>query len=292
MAKTKNKKLRAETQPPQVATKQSPSWPLFVLAVAGMILTGYLTYSAWQNKLVAGCTVGSACDVVLSSSWSMLFGMPTAFWGFFTYAILAAVAWNKQTDSQWKLAWFISSIGVLYSLYLTAISFFVLQAACPYCLTSLALMTAIFLVVHFQRPASLANLSWGPWIGKCLGTGLILILALHLHYAGVWGKTSGPEDPWVRGLAEHLSKSDAKFYGTFWCPHCRDQKELFGSSVHRLPYIECSPGGQGTPQAPVCDAAGVKGYPTWIINGTRYVGTQSLDDLARYSNYKPEGARP
>lgn len=289
MAKTKSKKSRPQTPPQQVATKQGPSWPLFILAVVGMILTGYLSFSAWQNQSVAGCTVGSACDVVLTSRWSTLFGMPIAFWGFLTYALLAAVAWNKQTDSQWKLAWFISSMGVLYSLYLTGISFFVLEAACPYCLTSLALMTAIFLVVHFQRPASLANLSWGPWLGKSLGTGLVLIIALHLHYAGVWGKAPGPEDPWVRGLAEHLSRTEAKFYGTYWCPACNQQKELFGSSVHRLPYIECSPGGQRAPQAAECDAAQIKSYPTWIVNGQRYVGVRSLDELAQSSQYKGVG---
>jgi len=286
MAKTKSKRSRPQASPQQATTAASPNWPFFGIAVVGMILTGYLTYSAWQSKLVAGCTVGSACDVVLSSRWSMLFGMPTAFWGFLTYALLAAVAWNKQTDSQWKLAWFISSIGVLYSLYLTGISIFVLEAACPYCLVSLALMTTILLVVHFHRPASLANFSWGPWLGKSLGTGLVLIAVLHLYYAGVWGKTSGPEDPWVRGLAEHLTKTEARFYGTYWCPACKAQKELFGSSVRRLPYIECSPGGPRAPQAPECDAAGVKSYPTWFINGQRYVGVRSLDELAQSSQYK------
>ena len=292
MAKSKNKKARSEARSPQVEVNPSPNWLLFALAVAGMLVTAYLTYSAWQNELVAGCDLGGGCDIVLSSRWSTLFGMPIAFWGFLTYALLAAVAWNKQTESQWKLAFFISSVGLLYSLYLTAIALFVLRATCPYCLTSLALMTAIFVVVLFQRPIRLANFSWGPWLGKSLGTGLILIFVLHLHYTGVWGKTSGPEDPWVQGLANHLSETGAKFYGAFWCPHCRDQKELFGSSVHRLPYIECSPGGQGTPQAPACDAAGVKSYPTWIIDGKRYVGTQSLDDLARYSHYNSKGSNP
>ncbi len=286
MAKTKSKKTRPQTVPQQVVSNQGPSWPLFILAAVGMILTGYLTYAAWQNQSVAGCTVGSPCDVVLTSRWSTLFGMPIAFWGFLTYGLLAAVAWNKQTDSQWKLAWFISSIGVLYSLYLTGISFVVLDAACPYCLISLALMTVIFLYVHFQRPASLANLSWGPWLGKTVGTGLVLIVTLHLHYAGVWGKAPGPEDPWVRGLAEHLTKIEAKFYGAYWCPACKAQKELFGSSVRRLPEIECSPGGQRAPQAPECDEAGIRSYPTWIIDGQRYVGVRSLDELAQASQYK------
>ena len=72
--------------------------------------------------------------------------MPTSFWGFLTYALLAAIAWNKRTQAQWKTAWLVSLFGVLYSLYLTGISFYSLDAACPYCLTSLGLMSAIFAV--------------------------------------------------------------------------------------------------------------------------------------------------
>ena len=64
---------------------------------------------------MAGCTVGSACDVVLNSRWSTLFGMPTSFWGFLTYALLAAIAWNKYADSQWKFAWFVTIVGLFYS---------------------------------------------------------------------------------------------------------------------------------------------------------------------------------
>ena len=267
----------------------APNWPLLGLALIGMTLTAYLTFTAWQEKLVAGCIVGSACETVLSSRWSTLFGMPTSFWGFFTYALLAVIAWNKRSDGQWKFAWVVSLFGLLYSAYLTSVSLFVLHAACPYCLSSFALMTAIFITVTIQRPSRLANFSWGPWLAKSAGGALVIVLALHLHYAGYWGKTGGPEDPWIRGLAEHLSKIDAKFYGASWCPHCADQKEMFGSSVKRLPYVECSPGGQGTPQAQVCTKAGVESYPTWTINGIRYTGTQSLENLAQLSKYKSEG---
>src|SRR5947208_2117248 len=147
-----NKKLN--TKPTARASlRGGPNWPLFVLALLGMAVSAYLTYTAWQGKLVAGCTVGSACDVVLNSRWSTLLGMPTSFWGFLTYALLAAIAWNKYADSQWKFASFVTIIGLLYSLYLTGISFFVLQAACPYCLTSLGLMTVIFVTLLLQKPA-------------------------------------------------------------------------------------------------------------------------------------------
>jgi uncharacterized membrane protein/glutaredoxin len=292
MAKqAKNK--RTSTKPSRRASlREAPNWPLFLLALTGMGLTGYLTFTAWQGKLVAGCTVGSACDVVLNSRWSTLLGMPTSFWGFLAYAFIAAVAWNKYSDSQWKLAWFVSIVGVVYSLYLTGISFFVLQAACPYCLASLGVMTAIFVTTLLQKPADLPGFSWGPWLGKTAGTGAVLVLALHLHYAGYWGKASGPEDPWIRGLAEHLSRTEAKFYGASWCPHCTEQKQLFGESARRLPYVECSPAGPNSRQASVCNDAGIKSYPTWIINGERYTGTQNLNALAQYSKYQHDGGKP
>ena len=273
------------------ATRQAPNWLILALAVMGMLVSGYLTYSAWQGQPVAGCTVGSACDVVLNSRWSRLLGMPTSFWGFLTYALLAAIAWNKTTPSQWKMAWTVTIIGLFYSLYLTGVSLIALDSACPYCLTSLAIMTAIFAVLVFQRPAKMPEFRWGPWLAKTAGSALLIIIVLHLHYSGYIGKTAGPEDPWVRGLAEHLVKTDAKFYGASWCPHCSEQKELFGTSSSRVPYTECSPGGPRAPQAQVCNDAGIKTYPTWIINGQRYSGTQSLDSLAQFSNYKPEGAK-
>jgi uncharacterized membrane protein/glutaredoxin len=279
-----------QTAAPSTA-KQHPNWPILALAIAGLILSGYLTYSAWQGQSVVGCTVGSACDIVLNSRWSKLLGMPISFWGFLTYALLAAIAWNKTTPSQWKMAWTVTIIGLLYSLYLTGVSLIVLDSACPYCLTSLGLMTAIFAVLLTSRPAKMPGFSWGPWLGKTGGAAVLIIFVLHLHYSGYIGKTAGPEDPWIRGLVEHLAKTDAKFYGASWCPHCAEQKDLFGPSSSRVPYIECSPGGPRAPQAPACNDAGIKSYPTWIINGQRYSGIQSLDSLAQYSNYKSEGAK-
>jgi uncharacterized membrane protein/glutaredoxin len=290
MAKDRNKKSK---QPAADAiTRDGPNWPLFVLALLGMAVSGYLTFSAWQGKLVAFCTEGTGCDIVLNSQWSTLFGMPTSFWGFLAYALLAAVAWNKNAADQWRWAWTISLFGLLYSVYLTSISFFELKATCPYCLTSLGLMATIFIVTTFQRPQNLAKFSWGPWLAKTVGVGAIAIVAMHTYYAGYWGGAPGPEDPWIRGLAEHLAKSDAKFYGAFWCPHCNHQKELFGASVKRLPYVECSPGGPQAPSAPICQEKNITSYPTWIINGQRYTGVQELDALAQLSNFDYQGKKP
>lgn len=290
MASDKNRKAKPAAA--KALLRDGPNWPLFVLSVIGMALSGYLTFSAWSGNQVAFCTEGAGCDVVLSSRWSTLFGMPTSFWGVLTYALLAAVAWNRYADNQWRWAWVISLFGLLYSLYLTAISYFELKAACPYCLTSLGLMTIIFILTTVQRPKNLPQFSWGPWLAKSLGAAVLVIVALHSYYAGYWGNAPGPEDPWIRGLAEHLSKSDAKFYGASWCPHCNDQKERFGGSVKRIPYVECSPGGPNAPQAQVCKDKNIQSYPTWIINGQRHTGVQALDTLAQLSKYQYQGGRP
>ena len=81
-------------------------------------------------------------------------------------------------------------------------------------------------------------------------------------------------------FAQCLKDSGTKFYGAFWCPHCRAQKAAFGKSAKLLPYIECStPDAQG--MLPVCQDAGIKGFPTWEYpDGSRQEGEVPLATLA------------
>lgn len=100
--------------------------------------------------------------------------------------------------------------------------------------------------------------------------------------------TALPADaPYEARLANHLAEQDAAMYGAFWCPHCTDQKELFGDAVDRVPYVECDPEGENA-QPDVCAAKEIKGYPTWEIDGEFYPGTQSLEELARLSGFEAE----
>ena len=84
-------------------------------------------------------------------------------------------------------------------------------------------------------------------------------------------------------LAEHLKEKGVLFYGASWCPHCQEQKRLFGASAKRLPYVECNLAGPNAPQASACTQAGVDTYPTWFINGRRYAVGQVLT-LAELAN--------
>ncbi|MFN3476717.1 MAG: vitamin K epoxide reductase family protein [Candidatus Methylomirabilales bacterium] len=268
-----------------------PNGPLFGLALIGMGLTGYLTVIAWNGEGAAWCPAGGGCDVVLRSPWSRLLGQPISFWGFLTYLSLAGLAFLKRIDLRWKLAWIVSLVGVLYSAYLTTVSIAKLKVTCPYCLTSAALMVAIFVTVLAQRPRTIPRGFWSTWLPLTFAGALLLVGALHLYYTVGWGQVRGEENPQVRALAEHLVKVGAQFYGAFWCPHCQEQKALFGASAHRLPYIECSPQGRRGPQASICQAMHIQSYPTWIINGRRYEGLLTLKELAEASGFHGEFSR-
>lgn len=81
-------------------------------------------------------------------------------------------------------------------------------------------------------------------------------------------------------FARCIANTSTTFYGAFWCPHCKNQKNMFGSSEQYLPYVECSlPSGSG--QVQVCIDNKIEGYPTWVFkDGSRLSGEVALDKLA------------
>lgn len=86
-------------------------------------------------------------------------------------------------------------------------------------------------------------------------------------------------------FAKCLSSRGAKMYGAFWCGYCNKQKESFGESFKFIDYVECdAKGDNANPSS--CQEAGIRGYPTWIINNVHYSGFQSLENLAKLTNCK------
>jgi hypothetical protein len=86
---------------------------LLGLIFAGIALTAYLTYVAWFGERPVLCGADSECDLVQQSRWSVLFGLPIAFWGLLTYALLARLVWRVRTRPRsWQLALTVTSIGV------------------------------------------------------------------------------------------------------------------------------------------------------------------------------------
>ena len=105
---------------------------------------------------------------------------------------------------------------------------------------------------------------------------LVLIIGVPMGYWAWYMSQPGKHDT----FAQCLKDSGTKFYGAFWCPHCQEQKAMFGKSEKLLPYTECSlPDGKTTTQ--VCVDAEIKTYPTWeFADGSRVTGTQTLAALS------------
>jgi uncharacterized membrane protein len=197
--------------------RKLPNWPLLGLSLAGMALTGYLTAGSWLGEELAYCGEGSGCDIVQSSRWGTLLGLPTAFWGLLAYAALAHVAWRERNaERHWKFGWTIALVSTAISVYLTVISLVVLESTCTYCLASLGLLAAILAVTIFQFPKGMTGFRWPAWGGQTLLVALVVVGGLHLHYSGTFSPAAGPEDPYLKKLALHLAASDVKFYGAYW----------------------------------------------------------------------------
>ncbi len=81
-------------------------------------------------------------------------------------------------------------------------------------------------------------------------------------------------------FAKCLADSGTKFYGAFWCPHCKATKAMFGQAAEFLTYIECSTADtQG--QTQICIDNNIKHYPTWVFpDGTIKEGELTLQELS------------
>ena len=87
-------------------------------------------------------------------------------------------------------------------------------------------------------------------------------------------------------LATHLRDNGVVIYSAFWCPHCRNQREMFGKEAWTiLTSRECSE--QGIKFSGTCD--GIDGYPAWTgmggVGGVRS-GEMELGKIAEFSGFK------
>lgn len=202
---------------------------------------------------------------------------------------------------------------LIFSGYLMSIMFskFVIpygaQGICYYCVASAIFATTLFILTLLGR-------AWDD-IGQLFFTGIIVgmvtlvgTLALYAPIgkavAGAYniGSASGQVFYTVKDtsgdaeiqLARHLKKIGAKMYSAYWCPHCYEQKKIFGvEALKDLPFVECAPDGKDS-QTAVCQEVAAKveketgkpfGFPTWEINGKFYSGQEPLQDLADQSGY-------
>ena len=126
-------------------------WLMRLLALAGLGVSGYLTWTHLTNQAIA-CGGSQDCDIVQQSVYSTVLSIPVALLGVLAYTtLLALLLLRGRLPEAWDayipLAVFgISLIGVLYSAYLTYLEIYVIYAICRWCATSAVIITVIFLL--------------------------------------------------------------------------------------------------------------------------------------------------
>lgn len=112
---------------------------------------------------------------------------------------------------------------------------------------------------------------------KILVLGIVVFSFLFLAFR--FGRQSGSFGVGsLDAFAQCLASKKITMYGAASCSHCQNEKKAFGKSFKYVPYVECP----ADPQR--CAAAGIDGYPTWILgDGKKLVGEQGLEKLSQES---------
>jgi uncharacterized membrane protein len=116
------------------------------LAVAGFAIAIYLTVTHFGDQPIV-CTGIGDCELVNSSEYASIAGVPVALLGAIAYAVIVLLAVAELRTSAGVMlvaGWAVALASFAFSAYLTYIELYVIDAICVYCVASASLMTAIF----------------------------------------------------------------------------------------------------------------------------------------------------
>lgn len=116
-----------------------------LVALAGLIVAGYLTYVE-TTLSEAVCGAFGDCNLVQQSQYARIIGIPVGVIGIVGYAaILALWALRQWMHIKWAdtALFALSFLGVAFSIYLTALEPFVIGTSCLWCLTSAVVMAIL-----------------------------------------------------------------------------------------------------------------------------------------------------
>ncbi len=120
------------------------------LTIIGLLVSIYMTiYKITSNE--AMCVGSKDCSVVNASRYSEVNGIPVAVIGVAGYLALLAVQWLERKPGFFQqngtmIFFAISVTGFLFTLYLIFLEVALIKAYCPFCITSQAAMTLIFII--------------------------------------------------------------------------------------------------------------------------------------------------
>jgi uncharacterized membrane protein len=133
----------------------------FVLALAGLGVSIYLTIAHFTESVLAGCSESGLvnCTKVTTSPQSYVFGIPVAVLGLAFYVFAAAAmspwAWRAARREIHLLRIASLVVGIGFVLYLVYAELFIIGSICLYC-TSVHVITFVLFVLTV-----IAAAAWG-----------------------------------------------------------------------------------------------------------------------------------
>lgn len=129
------------------------------LVLIGVGVAAYLAYvEITQTRAVCG-PVGE-CNIVQASSYARIFGIPIAVLGLLNYLLVGGLwLWQRGNHSSEMMLYSLLGLtvfGTFFSIYLTALELFVIDAVCAWCLTSAVVTTLLMVIVVYgvtKRPS-------------------------------------------------------------------------------------------------------------------------------------------
>jgi uncharacterized membrane protein len=133
-------------------------WMPVLFSAAGILVSGYLSAKRFSGGSLV-CTRWAECDLVNSSVYAKIYGVPVSFIGLAGYLVLFALAlaalqtWGPTHRRLLAVSFVLALGGVGFSAYLTYLELFVIQALCSWCVASAILIVLLALVgwVNLRR---------------------------------------------------------------------------------------------------------------------------------------------
>ena len=121
---------------------------ILIVALLGFADATYLTIEHYKG-VIPPCSLVSGCEVVLTSAYSVVAGMPVSLLGAIGY-LLILVGTFAYLDSKstriLKYALLLTIPAFLASLWLLYVQAFILHSYCQYCLGSAATSIVLFVL--------------------------------------------------------------------------------------------------------------------------------------------------
>jgi len=144
----------------EARSSQAWLWAPVVLSAGGVLVSGYLSVKRFTGGSLA-CTRWADCDVVNNSAYAKIYDLPVAFIGLAGYLVLmglAMIALQAEGAAQRRLltASFLLALGGFgFSVYLTYLEVYVIEAICFWCVISAILITLLTAVggINLRRTA-------------------------------------------------------------------------------------------------------------------------------------------